>query len=329
MSRTTPAVPASLSANATHAATNAATPLFMSDEPRPYSLPSRMSAGNGSIDQGCAPSGTVSRCPVKPSGSLPATPPVRATSCARPFPKGTTSTANPAPSSREASRSAQARSSPGGLIVLKRTRSSVSATEACMVSSKVCFAHVLARCKLRRRAARRHATFRKHEAMMGNGECLVHVLLDEKHGDPALADAANDIEIFLHQARRQPKRGLIDQQQLWCAHQAAADRDHRLLSAGHRSGKLPAPLGQARENLQDLGKARRGDLVRALLVAADPKVFLHRELGKNLAPLGNAGNAGCDDPVRRQVCDVGAVEHDAAGARRRQSEDRAYQGRLA
>ena len=136
MSRTTPAVPASLSANATHAATNAATPLFMSDEPRPYSLPSSISAANGSTDQGCAPGGTVSRCPVKPSGSLPAAPPMRATSCARPFPKGTTSTANPALSSREASCSAQARSSPGGLMVLKRTRSWVSATEVCMVYPK-------------------------------------------------------------------------------------------------------------------------------------------------------------------------------------------------
>ena len=51
--------------------------------------------------------------------------------------------------------------------------------------------------------------------------------------------------------------------------------------------------------------------------------------GNTLRPSGNAGDAGGDDLVRRQPRDVGAVEHDAAGARRRQPEDRADQRGLA
>ena len=77
--------------------------------------------------------------------------------------------------------------------------------------------------------------------------------------------------------------------------------------------------------------ARRadGDLVRGLLIGADPQVLLHCEFGEHLAPLGNASDAGGDDLVRWQLRDVDAVEHDAAGAWRRQPEDRPHQGRLA
>ena len=94
-------------------------------------------------------------------------------------------------------------------------------------------------------------------AVMRDRKRLVHVLLDQKHGDAALVDAADDVEILLHQARRQPERRLVDQQQLWRAHQPAADRYHRLLAAGHGAGKLRAPLGKPRKNLEDFGHARR------------------------------------------------------------------------
>src|SRR5689334_11238803 len=81
--------------------------------------------------------------------------------------------------------------------------------------------------------------------------------------------------------------------------------------------------------MQDLGKPRRTDLVGALLVGADPQILLDGELGKDLASFRDAGNAGADNPVRRQMRNVGAVKHDTAGAGRGQTEDRSYQRRLA
>src|SRR5689334_15848139 len=57
-----------------------------------------------------------------------------------------------------------------------------------------------------------HASLREHVAVVGDGQRLVHVLLDQEHGDAASVDLAHDIEILLDQERRQPERGLIDEQ---------------------------------------------------------------------------------------------------------------------
>ena len=53
--------------------------------------------------------------------------------------------------------------------------------------------------------------------------------------------------------------------------------------------------------LQDFGHTRRGDAVRGFLIGAEPQVLLDGELGKHLAALGNAGDAGGDHLVRRQA----------------------------
>ena len=68
---------------------------------------------------------------------------------------------------------------------------------------------------------------------------------------------------------------------------------------------------------------------RRLLVGADAQVLLDRELGKHLAAFRNAGDAGCNHLVGRQPRDVAAVEHDAARARQRQSQDGANERGLA
>src|SRR4029078_2286254 len=164
---------------------------------------------------------------------------------------------------------------------------------------------------------------------MRNCERLMHILLDEKHRDPAFIDAADDVEIFLHKPRRKAERRRIDEKQFWRAHEAAPNRDHRLLSAGHGACKLGASFGQSWENAQDIGKAFRSGLVRALLIGADPQVFFHREFGENLAPLRDASNSSGNDPVRRQMCAGGAVEYDATRAWWRQPKDGPNQSRLA
>ena len=52
-----------------------------------------------------------------------------------------------------------------------------------------------------------------------------------------------------HQQRRQPDRGLVDQQQPRRRHQRARDREHLLLAARQRAGELAPALLQHREGL--------------------------------------------------------------------------------
>ena len=118
----------SKSARSIAATTNAATPLFMSLEPRPYRRPSTISAPKGSCCQGAAPSGTTSTWPVKHSGSRPGLPPMRATRLLRRGANSTRRQTKPAPDSRSASWVVHKSSCPGGFTVFARTRAWVSAT---------------------------------------------------------------------------------------------------------------------------------------------------------------------------------------------------------
>src|SRR5438034_185588 len=61
----------------------AATPAFMSDDPRPYSRSPCVSPANGSRVHARAPSGTTSRCPVRHSGAFEGDPPARAITLVR------------------------------------------------------------------------------------------------------------------------------------------------------------------------------------------------------------------------------------------------------
>jgi hypothetical protein len=84
---------------------------------------------------------------------------------------------------------------------------------------------------------------------------LVDVLLDDQHRQPAGADAFEEGEDLLHDNRRETRRGFVEQQEPRLRHQRATDRAHLLLAAGQRSGELPAPLFEAREELVDKGEA--------------------------------------------------------------------------
>src|SRR5256714_2464191 len=119
ITRTTPLVPANSLAMFPIAATKAATPHFMSLEPRPYILPSMISPANASTLQEAFPSGTVSTWPVKHSGSLLPTAPTLAIRLARPGANSWSEVSSPAPERILSKCNMQLSSLPGGLIVLK------------------------------------------------------------------------------------------------------------------------------------------------------------------------------------------------------------------
>src|SRR4029077_14404585 len=78
-------------------------------------------------------------------------------------------------------------------------------------------------------------------------EHLLHVLLDDQHGQTAGPDAIDQLEDLLDQNRRQPSGRLVEQEQLRLGHQRPADRAHLLLAARHAAGELMASLTHPRE----------------------------------------------------------------------------------
>ena len=68
---------------------------------------------------------------------------------------------------------------------------------------------------------------------------------------PCAVDLADHLADLADHLRRQPERGLVEQQQLRAGHQPAADREHLLLAAGQQPGALVAPVGQDGEQVVD------------------------------------------------------------------------------
>src|SRR5260221_7176989 len=77
---------------------------------------------------------------------------------------------------------------------------------------------------------------------------LVEILLGHQHGKVvALLELADLVDHPADQDRRQPDRGLVDEEEARRRHQGTAERQHLLLAAAHRRRQLPAPLAQHRE----------------------------------------------------------------------------------
>src|SRR5437867_2998729 len=84
-----------------------------------------------------------------------------------------------------------------------------------------------------------------HVAVLSEPERHRGVLLREQDSDARLAvHATDDLEDLVHQHRRQPHRGLVEQHELGPGHERAADRHHLLLAARDVAGLDLAPLRQ-------------------------------------------------------------------------------------
>jgi hypothetical protein len=155
------------------------------------------------------------------------------------------------------------------------------------------------------------------------------VLLDQEDRHLLLArDPADGLEDLPHNQRRQPKRGLVEQQQPRPAHQGAADRQHLLLAARQGAAALLAPLGQPGEHLEHpvevfLEMHRIGD------DGAHLQIFVDAHAREDTPAFRHLGHAPQHDLVGRQTGDVLAFQPDRAGPRARAAADRHQQGRLA
>src|SRR3954470_1367571 len=92
----------------------------------------------------------------------------------------------------------------------------------------------------------------EHVAAVGHRERAACVLLDHEDRHARLVDLADLVEDRVHEERRQPGRGLVQQEQIGLGDERARHRQHLPLPARQRPRALPPALAQARKELEDL-----------------------------------------------------------------------------
>src|SRR5689334_4350178 len=170
--------------------------------------------------------------------------------------------------------------------------------------------------------------FRLHQALAGIGhddaanlqdvavvsdlERHFCILLDQQDRYAlSLVDAPDNGKDFLYQQRRQPERGLIQQQQPRPIHQRPRDGEHLLLASRQMPGRLIEPRLQDREIIVDALQVPGDTLAIVTQVAAHAQVFGDREKRKYLPPFRHMPQAHADDAVRAQPLNRLALELDS------------------
>src|SRR5579862_2119939 len=112
--------------------------------------------------------------------------------------------------------------------------------------------HAVVRQQLGAGAAEHDAAGLEDVAAMREREGLRHVLLDQHDREAGLAvESLDHAEHLVHDHRRQAERGLVEEDELRLAHEAAADREHLLLAPRERAGGLALALREPREERED------------------------------------------------------------------------------
>src|SRR6266481_2885763 len=114
--------------------------------------------------------------------------------------------------------------------------------------AEVEFLHVLVLAQGLGIAVEHHAAAFQHIAVARVFQRHAGVLLRKKKGNPLLrVEVADDLENLLHELRREPHRGFVEENHLRARHQRASDRAHLLLTAGDVAGGCTAALLEPRE----------------------------------------------------------------------------------
>ena len=92
---------------------------------------------------------------------------------------------------------------------------------------------------------------RDHVRAVGERDRALRALLDEQHREAALADRGERVEDDVDDARREPERRLVEEQDVGLRDERARDRELLLLAARERARAPPAELVDDREQLVD------------------------------------------------------------------------------
>ena len=154
----------------------------------------------------------------------------------------------------------------------------------------------------------------QHVATLCNTQRLAHILFDQQDGHAGLVDLLHDPEDFLNDQRRQTHRRFIQQQDLGLCHQGTADRQHLLFTARQIAGQSAGTLFEHwKERVNPFQVTCHASLVLAG-IGAKCQVFFNGQRGQRGAPLGDLHDATGDDPMRRPLEQVVAVEQYLAAA---------------
>ncbi|PYM42401.1 MAG: hypothetical protein DME16_23890 [Candidatus Rokuibacteriota bacterium] len=121
----------------------------------------------------------------------------------------------------------------------------------------------------------------RHEAVR-DGQGQAHVLLDHQHGRALGLEALDDTPDLRHEHRREPARGLVEEEERGIAHQGATEGHHLLLAPRHRAHALPPAHGQARE---ELVRSREAGPRLSTDGGAELQVVLDRHVGEEIPSL--------------------------------------------
>ena len=106
---------------------------------------------------------------------------------------------------------------------------------------------------------------------------------------------------------------------------AAGERDHLLLAARERARRLVGARRDHREELGHPAELLGAPGARGPVVAAEPDVLAHAEVGEEPPALQHVADPALDDPVRGQAGDRAPLERDRAAPRGEEAGERVHQ----
>ena len=169
----------------------------------------------------------------------------------------------------------------------------------------------------------------EHECTMGTGERLVRVLLDQKDRRALLVDLRDDLEDLLDELRRETHRRLVKQQEARLRHQRPADREHLLLTTGHRAALLGPPFRETRKQRKHPVEVRGHGAAVFAAEGSHVEILHHGHAGEDPATFRRLRNTASHPDVRLHLRDVVALEGDRSAVRIEQPGNRLHRGGLA
>ena len=155
---------------------------------------------------------------------------------------------------------------------------------------------------------------------VGHGQRGLDVLLDQQHGDAAVAHLAQLVQHLAHQLGAQAGRRFVE-------HQHARLRDQRTRHRQHLPLPARQPARQQRALARQVGEGgidRRQTLLPRLAAGQQQRggefqVLGDRQVGEHVLGLRHEGQAAVHQAVGRHVGDVLAAEQHTAAAHRHQA----------
>src|SRR5499425_713417 len=179
------------------------------------------------------------------------------------------------------------------------------------------------------RALPPHLASLDHVEVVGDLHRLVDVLVHEENGH-ALVPHGEELGVdLLHDARSEPGRGLVHEEQRGLCHQLLGEGQHLGLAARERGGATAALLAEARESrIGALEPPGHPLPVPPDHPAAELEILLNGELGKDVGALRDVADAEALDLVGGEGRDGAAVEADGTAPGVQEAEDRLEERRL-